>query len=117
MKASKSHELVTDVPASEQWNIYGTLRFVQLLHQLLPHVLQNVEVIRGDGGVGTVIQEAPTIKGDILNLGFIKYVTQLEIIAKGSSSSVIKSTVEYEFYDKCPELEAMAGHHNFGFNR
>ncbi|KAK3143834.1 hypothetical protein QOZ80_4AG0305580 [Eleusine coracana subsp. coracana] len=136
MKAIKSHELVVDVPASELWKIYGTLRLQELVHQLLPQVLQNFKVIRGDGGVGTVIQvtvlspgssnpvtyttefvkivnknyilEAPTIEGDVLNLGFTKYVTRFEIIKKGPSSSVIKSSVAYEFDDARPELEAAA---------
>jgi hypothetical protein len=56
MKGSKSHELEADVPASELWKIYGTLRFVELLHERLPQVLHKVEVVRGDGTVGTVIQ-------------------------------------------------------------
>ncbi|KAL6647822.1 hypothetical protein ACP70R_015259 [Stipagrostis hirtigluma subsp. patula] len=133
MKGSKSHELETDVPASELWAIYGTLRFVQLFHELLPQVLQKVDVVSGDGGVGTVIQltfpagdsgqftykeefvkidnenrvkEAAAIEGDVLSLGFVKQVVRLEIIEKGPSSSVIRSTVECEFDDGHPELEA-----------
>ncbi|KAK3141644.1 hypothetical protein QOZ80_4BG0336560 [Eleusine coracana subsp. coracana] len=137
MKESNSHELVTDVPASELWKIYNGLGFVQLFHQLLPHVLQNIEVIRGDGSVGTVIKvtvlppgnsspityteefvkidnknyvkETLAIEGEVLNLGFIKYGVRLEIIDKGPCSSVIKSSVVYEFDDGRPELEAAAG--------
>ncbi|CAN6236100.1 unnamed protein product, partial [Urochloa humidicola] len=68
-------------------------------------VLHQVEVVRGDGGVGTVIKvtlppgipgrhsykeefvkidnenrvkEAAVIEGDILELGFITYVTRFE---------------------------------------
>ncbi|KAL6651303.1 hypothetical protein ACP70R_010228 [Stipagrostis hirtigluma subsp. patula] len=135
MKGSKSHELAADVPASELWAIYGTLRFVELVHQLLPQVLHKVDVVRGDGGVGTVIQvtfppgnpgpqsykeefvkiddenrvkEAAAIEGDILNIGFLKYVTRFEIIEKGPGSSVIRSTVEYEFDEKHPQLEDAA---------
>ncbi|XP_062226589.1 norbelladine synthase-like [Phragmites australis] len=135
MKGSKTHELEANVPASELWKIYGTLRFVELVHELLPQVLHKVDVVSGNGGVGTVIQvtfppgnpgpqrykeefvkidnenlvkEAAAIEGDILNLGFIKYVTRFEIISKGASSSVIRSTVEYEFDDGRPELEGAA---------
>lgn len=57
-KGSKGHELEADVPASELWKIYGTLRFVELVHELLPQVLHQVDVVRGDGTVGTVIKVA-----------------------------------------------------------
>ncbi|CAL5069717.1 unnamed protein product [Urochloa decumbens] len=136
MKGSKSHEVGADgVTASALWDIYATLRFVQLFHELLPQVLRKVDVARGDGGVGTVIQvtvvppgnpgaqpmtyqeefikidnenrvkEAVVVAGDILKLGFTKYLTRLEIIEKGPCSSVIRSTIEYEFDDGRPELE------------
>ncbi|CAN6229375.1 unnamed protein product [Urochloa humidicola] len=135
MKGSKSHEVEADIPAAELWKIYGTVRFVELVHQLLPQILYQVEVVRGDGGVGTVIKvtlppgipgrhsykeefvkidnenrvkEAAVIEGDILELGFNTYVTRFEIVEKGPSSSVIRSTVEYEYDDGRPELEAAA---------
>jgi len=136
VKGSKHHELeADDVPASELWKIYGTLRFVELVHELLPQVLHQVEVLRGDGTVGTVIKvtfppgnpgvqtyseefvkidnenrvkEAAVIEGDLLTLGFTTYLTRFQIIDKGPSSSVIASTVEYEYDDGRPELEAAA---------
>ena len=46
----------TDVSASDLWAIYGTLRAAELLAELLPQVLAKVEVISGDGGVGTILQ-------------------------------------------------------------
>ncbi|CAO2043537.1 unnamed protein product, partial [Urochloa humidicola] len=123
------------VTASALWDIYATLRFVELFHELLPQVLRKVEVVRGDGGVGTVTQvtvvppgnpggqpmtyqeefikidnknrvkEAVVVGGDIPKLGFTKYLTRLEIIENGPCSSVIRSTIEYEFDDGRPELE------------
>jgi hypothetical protein len=56
MKGSKVHEHETDVPASELWAIYGTLRAAELLPQLLPQVLTKADVVSGDGGVGTILQ-------------------------------------------------------------
>lgn len=47
-------------------------------------------------------------EGDILAIGFTKYVTRFEIVEKGPGSSVIRSTVEYEFDDGRDELEAAA---------
>ncbi|XP_062193182.1 norbelladine synthase-like [Phragmites australis] len=134
MKGSKIHELETDVPASELWGIYGTLSAAKLVPELLPHVLINVEIISGDGGVDTIlkltfppgipglqsykekftkvdnenyVKEAHAIEGDILKLGFISYMIRFEVIGKGPNSSVIRSTVEYEIDDAHPELESM----------
>jgi hypothetical protein len=54
------------------------------------------------------VKEAAVIKGDILDLGFTTYVTRFEIVEKGPGSTVIRSTVEYEYDDGRPELEAVA---------
>ncbi|OEL13746.1 hypothetical protein BAE44_0025234 [Dichanthelium oligosanthes] len=78
MKGSKGHELEADVPAAELWKIYGTLRFVELVHELLPQVLHQVEVVRGDGGVGTVI------KVSFPPGGYIRMATELTKAMKGS---------------------------------
>jgi hypothetical protein len=56
MKGSKVHEHEADVPASDLWAIYGSLRAAELLPELLPHVLAKVELVSGDGGVGTILQ-------------------------------------------------------------
>ena len=56
MRKSQSHEFETDVPAAELWEIYGTLRAAKLLPELLPQVLAKVELVSGDGGVGTILQ-------------------------------------------------------------
>lgn len=54
------------------------------------------------------VKEAAVIEGDLLTLGFTTYLTRFQIIDKGPSSSVIASTVEYEYDDGRPELEAAA---------
>lgn len=50
------HELELNVPASEAWDLFGTLRIGKVLEQELPHLLQKVELVEGDGGVGTVLK-------------------------------------------------------------
>ena len=55
MKGSTVHEHEADVSASDLSAIYGTLRAAELLAELLPQVLAKVEVISGDGGVGTIL--------------------------------------------------------------
>ncbi|TVU11010.1 hypothetical protein EJB05_44570, partial [Eragrostis curvula] len=134
MKGSKVHELEADVPASDLWAIYGTLRAAELMPELLPHVLAKVELVSGDGGVGTILEltfppgipglqsykekftkvdnenyvkETETVEGDLLKLGFLAYRIRFEVIAKGPSLSVVRTTIEYEIDDARPELEAM----------
>lgn len=53
------------------------------------------------------IKESVVIDGDILKIGFLYYMYRFEIVEKGASSSLIRSTIEYEIDDGHPELEAM----------
>ncbi|XP_062193479.1 norbelladine synthase-like [Phragmites australis] len=133
MNGRTVHEPETDIDASELWGIYGTLSAVELFPQLCPHVLINVKIISGDGSVGTILQltfppgdpsaragmkkftkvdnedyikEAKAIEGDILKLGFLSYMIQMEVIAKGPALSVLRLTVEYENDDTHPNLES-----------
>ncbi|KAG1354247.1 S-norcoclaurine synthase 2 [Cocos nucifera] len=123
MKGSLSHELEVCLPAGEVWEVYGTLRLAQLVVELLPRVVQKVDVIEGDGGVGTVlyltfpsgtpgvqfykekfvkidnekrVKEALVVEGGFLDLGFRSVLYRFEIIEKDGNSSIIKSTIEYE---------------------
>ncbi|GJN11715.1 hypothetical protein PR202_ga29927 [Eleusine coracana subsp. coracana] len=133
MKGSKVHELEANVPASDLWAVYGTLRAAELLRELLPHVLAKVDLISGDGGVGTILElifppgipglqsykekfvevdnenyvkETETIEGDLLKLGFLSYMVRFEVTAEGPTSSIVRTTIEYEIDDAHPELES-----------
>lgn len=55
MKGSLSHELETGLPAAEVGEVYGGVLVGQLVPQLLPHMLSKVELVEGDGGIGTVL--------------------------------------------------------------
>uniref|UniRef100_A0A0A8YLA7 Bet v I/Major latex protein domain-containing protein n=1 Tax=Arundo donax TaxID=35708 RepID=A0A0A8YLA7_ARUDO len=119
MEGSICHEFETDLAAADVWEVYGSLLLGQLVPQLLPEVLSKVELVEGDGGVGTVllvtlfpsgiykekfikvdnetyVKQATMIEGGFLNLGFQKYSVRFEIIAKEDKTSVIRSTIEYE---------------------
>jgi hypothetical protein len=48
-----SHEVEVNVPASEAWELYGTLRLAKLVREELS-VIEKM-VIEGDGGIGTVL--------------------------------------------------------------
>jgi len=56
MQGQLEHELELHVPASEAWDLFGTLRLGQFVVQEIPQLFQNVELIEGDGGVGTVLK-------------------------------------------------------------
>ncbi|CAL5080537.1 unnamed protein product [Urochloa decumbens] len=121
MEGRLSHEFQTDLPATDVWEVYGSLVLGQLVPQLLPKVLSKVELVEGDGGVGTVllvtfppaepgsykekftmvdnekyIKEAEVIEGGVLDLGFQKYVVRFEIIEQEDGTTIIRSTIEYK---------------------
>ncbi|KAA8533463.1 hypothetical protein F0562_031103 [Nyssa sinensis] len=118
-----SEETEVRVAASTVWEVYRGVELGKLVDQLLPDVLGRVEVLQGDGGVGTVVKltfpqgtpgvgylkerfikiddekrvkETETFEGGFKALGFHLYRVRLEIIEKDSESSIIRSTVEYE---------------------
>lgn len=55
MKGTLCHELEVGLPAGQVWGVYGTLRLGQLVVELLPNVIQKLDIVEGDGGVGTVL--------------------------------------------------------------
>ncbi|KAE8814251.1 S-norcoclaurine synthase [Hordeum vulgare] len=81
MKGSLCHELKSSLSAAEVWEVYGGVLLGQLIPQLLPDVLSKVEVVVGDGGVGTVLR-LTFPPGD------------------ADKTSTIRSTVEYEVHDE-----------------
>ncbi|OMO51102.1 hypothetical protein COLO4_37817 [Corchorus olitorius] len=119
------------VPAAAVWEAYSGLELGKLVDKLLPDVIGRVEVVEGDGGVGTLVKltfppgspgsgymiekfiknddearvkETELVEGGYKDLGFDSYRIRLEIIEKDSESSIIRSSVEYEIDDKLAEL-------------
>ncbi|WJX44901.1 hypothetical protein P8452_31828 [Trifolium repens] len=117
------HELELHVPASEAWELFGTLAIGKLVGEEMPQLFQKVELIEGDGGVGTIlkltftpglpgpagyiekftkidhenrIKETEMIEGGYLDFGFTLFRVRLEVIEKGEDLSIIKSSIEYE---------------------
>ncbi|KAI5010833.1 hypothetical protein ZWY2020_012970 [Hordeum vulgare] len=122
---SLCHDFETGLPAAEVWEIYGGLRIGQLIPELLPDMLKKVELVDGDGGVGTVyisptpwdswiriskekfikidnenyVKEALVVEGGVLDHGFQKCLVRFEIIGQTDETSTIRSTIEYEIDD------------------
>lgn len=51
-----SYDVEVDVPAADAWELYSTLQLAKVVQEGLSSMLRNVEVVEGDGGVGTVLQ-------------------------------------------------------------
>ncbi|KAF5735318.1 S-norcoclaurine synthase [Tripterygium wilfordii] len=121
MDGQLSHELELNVPASEAWEVYSTLKLAKLVEEQLD-AIEKAEVLEGDGGVGTIIRltfapgiqgpvgykekftkvdnenrvkETEVVEGGFLELGFTLYRVRFEVIEKGKDSSIIRSTIEY----------------------
>ncbi|XP_020199200.1 norbelladine synthase [Aegilops tauschii subsp. strangulata] len=126
MKGNLCHEFETGLPAADVWEIYGGLRIGQLVPELLPDMLKKVELVDGDGGVGTVlhltyspgipgfeyqkekfikidnenyVKGALVVEGGVLDHGFQKCLVRFEIIGQTNETSAIRSTIEYEIDD------------------
>ncbi|CAL5323525.1 unnamed protein product [Camellia sinensis] len=128
-----SEEMEVKVSASKAWELYGTLQLAKLVEQVLPNVLEKIEIVQGDGGVGTIlnlvfppgtpgglssykekftkvddekrVKETEVVEGGYLDLGFTLYRVRFEIIEKGEESCITRTTVEY---DAKEEVAAMA---------
>ncbi|KAI5387865.1 norbelladine synthase [Lathyrus oleraceus] len=123
MSGQLEHELELHVPASEAWELFGTLGIGKLVGEEMPELFQKVEIVEGDGGVGTIlkltftpgipgpasynekftkidnekrIKEVEVVEGGYLDFGFTLFRVRFEVIEKGEDSSIIKSTIEYE---------------------
>ncbi|KAL6291835.1 hypothetical protein ACE6H2_009345 [Prunus campanulata] len=121
-----SHELEVNVSASEAWDLYGSLELAKFVEQELPNLIEKVELIQGDGGVGSIlkvtfasgsgvhkekftkvdhekrVKEVEVIEGGLLELGLSLYRVRFEIIEKveadysSSSCCIIKTTIEFD---------------------
>lgn len=122
-----SSEITLCVAATTLWEIYRGTKLSLLTNELLPDVMGNVEVLKGDGDVGTLIKvtlpagtpppgyviekftriddklrlkEAEIIEGVFHELGFLLYRVTLELIEDGAESTILKSIIEYKVKDE-----------------
>ena len=56
MHGQLSQDTQVGVPASLVWDVYRGLEVGKLVDELLPDVIGRVEVVEGDGGVGTILK-------------------------------------------------------------
>ncbi|KAL4353958.1 hypothetical protein GQ457_06G024210 [Hibiscus cannabinus] len=110
MKGHLSHDYLIEVPAAVVWDVYCGIELPKLAAQLLRDVLGSVEVVHGDGGVGTIVKLTHPPGNVYKNRHRLK---EAEIIEGGfkdkdARSSIIRSSVDYEIDDKLQELASQA---------
>ncbi|WRX29244.1 hypothetical protein QQP08_021731 [Theobroma cacao] len=99
-----TNELEVKVPASKVWELYRHLGISKLAADQLKNVIQSIKVLKGHGGVGTV-----------LKLTFVPVqIVRFDIIEKSKTSSIIKSDISYavkkvfEAKDPKPNIQLLA---------
>lgn len=116
------HELEVPVCADAVWEVYSSPGLPKLLLKLLPGAFESIEIVEGDGGVGTVLKitfppgsvpltykekfvtinnrkrlkEVKLVEGGYLDMGCTFYLDTIHILEKGRDSCVIASKINYE---------------------
>lgn len=123
MFGTVSEEIEVAAAASEAWKVYGTLQLADIVVKELPHILHKVDIIEGDGGVGTVlkltfpvgtplytyakekfivvddekrVKVAMAVEGGLLDRGFTFFQVRFDVIEKDETTCITKATIEYE---------------------
>ncbi|MCD7470443.1 hypothetical protein HAX54_010327 [Datura stramonium] len=118
-----SEQIQINAPVSRVWNLYGTYQMANFLVEKFPHIVEKVELIEGNGGVGSILQvslpgnapykekyvkvddekkvkEVEIVEGGFLDLGFNFYGIKFEVIENDDeNSSIIKLTIDFETQD------------------
>ncbi|XP_059669772.1 norbelladine synthase-like [Cornus florida] len=129
MFGAVSEEIEVKVSATEAWQLYGTLRLAKLLEEELTDDIHKVEIIHGDGDVGTIVKltfppelgtsdfsyykekitkiddekrvkEAEAIEGVYIDVGFSLFRVRFEVTEKSENSCITKTTIEYEIKEE-----------------
>ncbi|EOY12870.1 S-norcoclaurine synthase 1 [Theobroma cacao] len=133
-----TNELEVKVPASKVWELYRHLGISKLAADQLKNVIQSIKVLKGHGGVGTVlkltfvpgnssytekftviddkkrVKVARGLQGGCLAIGCSVQIVRFDIIEKSKTSSIIKSDISYavkkvfEAKDPKPNIQLLA---------
>ena len=67
------HDVEVDVAASQTWKLYGSLELAKIIQKGLSHMVEKIELLEGDGGVGTILQ-LTLIGGQCISLNFSFFI-------------------------------------------
>ncbi|KAI3873566.1 hypothetical protein MKX03_014484 [Papaver bracteatum] len=116
---------VVGASADEIWAVFASNDAPQIFQQLLPGVFEKIEVLEGNGGVGSVLRitypkgsvpltnlekfvtidnrrrlkEVLQTEGGYLDMGVTYFMESFQITPRGYNSCIIKSMVRYEVPD------------------
>ncbi|OVA11622.1 Bet v I domain [Macleaya cordata] len=117
---------VVGASAKEIWAVYSSHNLPKLIVQLLPGMFERIDIVEGDGGLGTVLRlvyppgsvpltykekfvtidnpkrlkEVLQIEGGYLDMGVTFYMDSFQIFSKGRNSCIIRSISKYEVKDE-----------------
>ncbi|MCL7048111.1 hypothetical protein MKW94_013223 [Papaver nudicaule] len=117
---------VVGASADEIWSVFGSNDAPKIFLQLLPGVFEKIEILKGNGGVGSILRivypkgtvpltnkekfvtidnrrrlkEVLQTEGGYLAMGATFYMETFQIFPKGHNSCTIKSMVRYEVPEK-----------------
>ncbi|GJW48866.1 S-norcoclaurine synthase 2-like protein [Tanacetum coccineum] len=127
MFGTLSEEVEAKVAPSKAWQLYKSLELGKVVGE---HFLEKLELIEGDGGVGTVlkltykpeygipsykekftkiddenmVKEVEVVEGGFLDNGFSLYRVRFEVKVNPNDatglSSLVRSTIEYELKEE-----------------
>ncbi|KAI3873564.1 hypothetical protein MKX03_014482 [Papaver bracteatum] len=126
LKYTLISELDVAAPADDVWALIASKDAPKTFEMLLPGMFEKLEIIEGDGGVGTVLlvvyppgsvplsnqekfvtidnhrrlKEILQTKGGYLDMGVTFYMESFQIFPRGHNSCVFKSMVRYEVPDE-----------------
>ncbi|XP_047953047.1 norbelladine synthase-like [Salvia hispanica] len=128
-------EKTVDVPATEAWKLFSSPQLSKVIKEAMPDFIGRVDVVQGDGGVGTIaemvfqlggtwkslkeklmvldhekrVREVEIVEGGFLDLGFTLYRVRFEVIeVEGNEKQcIIRYTIEYELKEEAVENIAL----------
>ncbi|PIA40396.1 hypothetical protein AQUCO_02500239v1 [Aquilegia coerulea] len=119
-------ELVVELPADEIWAVYSSHDLPRLIVELLPQRFDKIDIVEGDGGVGTIMycvlnpansgpqtwkekiikmddktrtKVVRQIEGGYLGIGFHMYEHIFTITPKDANSCIIRMTASFDVDD------------------
>ncbi|KAI3960983.1 hypothetical protein MKW92_015989 [Papaver armeniacum] len=118
-------ELEVATPANDVWAFFASNNAPRMFVQLLPGVFERIEILEGNGGVGSVLRvvypagsvpltnlekfvtidnrkrlkEILQTEGGYLDLGVTYFMESFQILRRGANSCTIKSMINYEVPD------------------
>ncbi|KAF6149705.1 hypothetical protein GIB67_017438 [Kingdonia uniflora] len=123
MRGEVSTYLVVNASAKDVWAVFRSPDLPRIVPNLIPGVFKEIKILKGDGGVGSVLRNVLAkgipgprsweekivmidnvkrmkrirmTKGGFLDLGFRSYENFFKIIEKGTKSCMIKSAVIFK---------------------